>query len=70
MPGLNLVTGATGLVGSAVTRALLQAGRPVRVLARPTGDRRNLAGLDVEIAEQEQALIEVARENLRSAQAA
>ena len=51
MPGLNLVTGATGLVGSAVTRALLQAGRPVRVLARPNGDRRNLAGLDVEIAE-------------------
>jgi dihydroflavonol-4-reductase len=51
VPGLNLVTGATGLVGSAVTRALLQAGRPVRVLARPNGDRRNLAGLDVEIAE-------------------
>ena len=40
-----------GLVGSAVTRALLRAGRPVRVLARPNGDRRNLAGLDVEIAE-------------------
>lgn len=51
MPGLNLVTGATGLVGSAVTRALLRAGRPVRVLARPNSDRRNLADLDVEIAE-------------------
>jgi dihydroflavonol-4-reductase len=51
LPGLNLVTGATGLVGSAVTRALLRAGQPVRVLARPNSDRRNLAGLDVEIAE-------------------
>jgi dihydroflavonol-4-reductase len=30
---------------------LLRAGRPVRVLARPNGDRRNLTGLDVEIAE-------------------
>jgi dihydroflavonol-4-reductase len=51
LPGLNLVTGATGLVGSAVTRALLRAGRPVRVLVRPSSDRRNLAGLDVEITE-------------------
>jgi dihydroflavonol-4-reductase len=50
-PGLCLVTGATGFVGSAVTRALLAAGQRVRVLARPNGDRRNLAGLDVEITE-------------------
>lgn len=50
-PGLCLVTGATGFVGAAVARALLAAGREVRVLARPNGDRRNLAGLDVEIAE-------------------
>ena len=50
-PGLSLVTGATGFVGAAVARALLAAGRGVRVLARPQGDRRNLAGLDVEIAE-------------------
>ena len=49
-PGLCLVTGATGFVGSAVARALLSAGREVRVLARPGGDRRNLAGLSVEIA--------------------
>jgi dihydroflavonol-4-reductase len=49
-PGLCLVTGATGFVGSAVARALLGAGHPVRVLARPTSDRRNLAGLAVEIA--------------------
>ena len=49
-PGLCLVTGATGFLGSAVARALLQAGQEVRVLARPTSDRRNLAGLPVEIA--------------------
>ncbi len=46
-----LVTGATGFVGSAVARALLREGRTVRVLARPNSDRRNLEGLDVEIAE-------------------
>jgi dihydroflavonol-4-reductase len=49
-PDLCLVTGATGFVGSAVARALLAEGHPVRVLARPTSDRRNLADLPVEIA--------------------
>ena len=49
-PGLCLVTGATGFVGSAVARALLRGGLPVRVLARPASDRRNLAGLPVDIA--------------------
>jgi dihydroflavonol-4-reductase len=48
---LNLVTGATGFLGSAVARALLARGEAVRVLARPNSDRRNLAGLPVEIAE-------------------
>jgi dihydroflavonol-4-reductase len=48
--GLCLVTGATGFVGSAVARTLLKAGHPVRVLARPNSDRRNLDGLAVEIA--------------------
>src|SRR5271154_688857 len=50
-PGLSLVTGATGFVGAAVMRALLAAELPVRVLARPHSDRRNLADLDVEIVE-------------------
>ena len=46
-----LVTGASGFVGSAVARALLAAGRAVRVLLRPHSDRRNLSGLDVELRE-------------------
>ena len=44
-----MVTGATGFVGSAVARVLLARGHQVRVMVRPTSDRRNLAGLDVEI---------------------
>jgi dihydroflavonol-4-reductase len=46
-----LVTGGTGFVGANVVRALLDEGATVRVLARPGGDRRALAGLPVEIAE-------------------
>ncbi len=43
-----LVTGATGFVGSAVTRALLASGEAVRVLLRRTSDQGNIAGLAVE----------------------
>ena len=48
---LNLVTGANGFLGAAVARALLAEGQRVRALVRGGSDRRNLAGLDVEIAE-------------------
>lgn len=44
-----LVTGATGFVGGAVARAVLQTGREVRLLVRPTADRRNLRDLPVEV---------------------
>ena len=46
-----LVTGANGFFGSAVVRALLADGTAVRALVRPGSDRRNLAGLDVDVAE-------------------
>ena len=42
-----LVTGATGFVGGAVARALVQAGAEVRVLTRKGADLQNLAGLPV-----------------------
>jgi dihydroflavonol-4-reductase len=44
-----LVTGATGFVGSAVARALARQGTPLRLIVRPTSNRRNLAGLEADI---------------------
>jgi dihydroflavonol-4-reductase len=46
-----LVTGASGFVGSAVVRALVNAGYPVRAFVRGKSPRANLATLDVEIVE-------------------
>ena len=43
-----LVTGVTGFIGSAVARALLQAGTAVRGLVRPGADLRALDGLAIE----------------------
>ncbi|MDP8984040.1 MAG: NAD-dependent epimerase/dehydratase family protein [Pseudomonadota bacterium] len=45
-----LVTGASGFVGAAVTRALVGAGWQVRVLVRSGSNRINLQGLPLEIA--------------------
>jgi dihydroflavonol-4-reductase len=49
--GLVLVTGASGFVGSAVVRALINAGYPVRALVRAGSPRSNLDSLDLEIVE-------------------
>lgn len=45
---ITLVTGATGFVGSHVTRLLAERGERVRVLIRPSSDPRALDGLPVE----------------------
>ena len=45
------LTGATGFVGGHLLRSLLEAGAEVRCLTRAQSRRRNLDGLDVEVAE-------------------
>jgi dihydroflavonol-4-reductase len=45
----TLLTGATGFVGAAVLRSLIEAGHRVRALVRPNSNRRNLSGSDCEI---------------------
>lgn len=47
-PG-KLVIGASGFLGSEVTRQLASTGAPVRVLVRPTSDLRPIAGLPLDI---------------------
>ncbi|MBZ0306365.1 MAG: NAD-dependent epimerase/dehydratase family protein, partial [Anaerolineae bacterium] len=44
------ITGATGFIGSHVTRVMLQNGHTVRILRRPTSKLDALQGLDVEHA--------------------
>ena len=49
--GQVLVTGASGFVGSAVTKVLIEAGFPVRALVRRTSPRAHLDGVDVAFAD-------------------
>ena len=44
----TLITGATGLVGSAVARKLVAEGFPVRALVRSNSPRSQLDGVDLE----------------------
>ncbi len=48
---LTLVTGASGFLGSAVAKCLVEAGYDVRALVRPASPRLNLAALKLEIVE-------------------
>jgi nucleoside-diphosphate-sugar epimerase len=48
---MNLVTGATGLLGSHLCEQPVAGGQPVRALARPGSDRRFLESLGVELAD-------------------
>jgi nucleoside-diphosphate-sugar epimerase len=48
---MNLITGATGLLGSHIAQQLRAADQPVRALVRPTSDRRFLESIGVEFAE-------------------
>ena len=45
----TLITGASGFVGSAVLRKLLDVGHEIRALARASSDHRNLSDLSVEL---------------------
>jgi nucleoside-diphosphate-sugar epimerase len=47
---LNVITGATGLLGSHIAEALVKRGERVRALVRPTSDLSFLRGLGAELA--------------------
>ena len=51
VPMKVLITGSSGFIGAAVTRAVIAKGDEVRVLVRADSNRDNLNGLSVEIVE-------------------
>jgi UDP-glucose 4-epimerase len=64
-----LVTGGAGFIGSNLVRALVERGDAVRVLDNfSTGNRANLAGLDVEVVEGELRSYERVHNAVRAAE--
>jgi len=55
---VNLIVGATGLLGSEICRLLAAEGKPVRALVRPTSDQ-------IKVAQLESLNVEVARGDLK-----
>jgi dihydroflavonol-4-reductase len=51
LTGKALVTGASGFVGSAVARLLVERGFSVRALVRSSSPKQHLAGLDIEFVQ-------------------
>ena len=55
---MNLVVGATGLLGSEICRLLAAEDKPVRALVRPTSDQ-------IKVTQLERLNVEIARGDLK-----